>query len=207
MRDARCHGIIKPANAEIHPRQRCAMRGSTETIVPVVCFGIVVLCGCEGLVPHDGPSLLIPKFQRWEIFGFIAGLGTTFAAVPDMLVMLTRRLAGGIYPKMPAIMGAFRSSGILRLADCFTAGDRVDGPFLLDVREPVELAVERVPGAANIPLGDLRSRLGDLPRDREILVFCRSGQRAYRATRVLLQHGFRARNLMGGTLSRAMLSL
>jgi rhodanese-related sulfurtransferase len=83
----------------------------------------------------------------------------------------------------------------------------VDGAFLLDVREPVELAVENVPEAVNIPLGQLRSRLADLPRDREILVFCRSGQRAYYATRVLLQHGFKARNLTGGTLSRAMLSL
>jgi len=78
--------------------------------------------------------------------------------------------------------------------------------FLLDVREPVELAVEQVPGALNIPLGQLRSRLGELPRDRDILIICRSGQRAYLATRILLQHGLRARNLAGGMLSRAMLS-
>jgi NADPH-dependent 2,4-dienoyl-CoA reductase/sulfur reductase-like enzyme/rhodanese-related sulfurtransferase len=77
--------------------------------------------------------------------------------------------------------------------------------FLLDVREPVELAVERVPGAVNIPLGQLRARLGELPRDREILVICRSGQRAYYATRLLVQHGFNARNLSGGMLSRAIL--
>jgi NADPH-dependent 2,4-dienoyl-CoA reductase/sulfur reductase-like enzyme/rhodanese-related sulfurtransferase len=77
--------------------------------------------------------------------------------------------------------------------------------FLLDVREPVELAVEHVPGAVNIPLAELRTRLGELPRDREILVICRSGQRAYYATRVLVQHGFKARNLSGGMLSRAIL--
>jgi NADPH-dependent 2,4-dienoyl-CoA reductase/sulfur reductase-like enzyme/rhodanese-related sulfurtransferase len=75
--------------------------------------------------------------------------------------------------------------------------------FLLDVREPAELAVEHAPGAANIPLGQLRARLGELPRDREILVICRSGQRAYLATRILLQKGFKARNLAGGMLSRA----
>jgi len=75
--------------------------------------------------------------------------------------------------------------------------------FLLDVREPVELAVESAPGAVNIPLGQLRARLGELPRDREILVICRSGQRAYSATRLLLQKGFKARNLAGGMLSRA----
>jgi NADPH-dependent 2,4-dienoyl-CoA reductase/sulfur reductase-like enzyme/rhodanese-related sulfurtransferase len=77
----------------------------------------------------------------------------------------------------------------------------VDGEFLLDVRGAAELAVEGVPGAVNIPLPELRSRLGELPRDREILVFCRSGQRAYYATRVLLQNGYSARNIAGGMLA------
>jgi rhodanese-related sulfurtransferase len=80
------------------------------------------------------------------------------------------------------------------------------GAFLLDVRQPVELVVERVPGAVNIPMGGLRSRLGELPRDREVLVICRSAQRAYYATRILLQNGFKARNVSGGMLSRAMVS-
>ncbi len=75
--------------------------------------------------------------------------------------------------------------------------------FLLDVREPLELAVENVPGAINIPLGQLRTRLGELPRDQEIKVICRSGQRAYSATRILLQNGFNARNVSGGMLSLA----
>jgi NADPH-dependent 2,4-dienoyl-CoA reductase/sulfur reductase-like enzyme/rhodanese-related sulfurtransferase len=83
--------------------------------------------------------------------------------------------------------------------------DALDGAFLLDVRQPVELVVERVAGAVNIPLGQLRARLGELPRNREILVICRSAQRAYYATRILLQNGFMARNLSGGMLSRAML--
>jgi rhodanese-related sulfurtransferase len=81
-----------------------------------------------------------------------------------------------------------------------------DSAFLLDVRQPVELVVESVPGAVNIPLGELRARLGELPRNREILVICRSAQRAYYATRILVQSGFKARNLSGGMLSRAMVS-
>ena len=84
--------------------------------------------------------------------------------------------------------------------------DATDGGFLLDVRQPVELVVERVPGAVNIPLGELRARLGELPRNREIHIICRSAQRAYMATRILLQNGFKARNISGGMLSRAMLS-
>jgi NADPH-dependent 2,4-dienoyl-CoA reductase/sulfur reductase-like enzyme/rhodanese-related sulfurtransferase len=78
--------------------------------------------------------------------------------------------------------------------------------FLLDVRQPVELVVESVPGAINIPLPQLRSRLGELPREREILVICRSAQRAYYATRILLQNGFKARNISGGMLARVMVA-
>ena len=83
--------------------------------------------------------------------------------------------------------------------------DSMDGAFLLDVRQPVELVVESVPGAVNIPLPQLRARLGELPKDREIQIICRSAQRAYYATRILLQNGFNARNLSGGMLSRAMI--
>jgi NADPH-dependent 2,4-dienoyl-CoA reductase/sulfur reductase-like enzyme/rhodanese-related sulfurtransferase len=81
--------------------------------------------------------------------------------------------------------------------------DSLDGGFLLDVRNPPELAVESVPGAVNIPLPQLRERMGELPRDREILVICRSAQRAYFATRILLQNGFKARNISGGMLARS----
>ena len=85
--------------------------------------------------------------------------------------------------------------------------DSLDGAFLLDVREPVELTVESVPGAVNIPIGQLRKRLEELPRNREIHVICRSAQRAYYATRILVQNGFKARNISGGMLSRAMHAL
>jgi MtN3 and saliva related transmembrane protein len=66
------------------------------------------LCGCQDLVPHDTQSLLMPRFQRSEIFGFVAGLGTTFAAVPDLLAMLRRRSAAGMNPRMAGIMGVFQ---------------------------------------------------------------------------------------------------
>jgi len=83
--------------------------------------------------------------------------------------------------------------------------DAAASGFLLDVRNPPELAVESVPGAVNIPLPELRGRLAELPRDREIHVICRSAQRAYYATRILLQNGFKARNISGGMLTRSML--
>ena len=85
--------------------------------------------------------------------------------------------------------------------------DSTDDVFLLDVREPLELAVESVPGAVNIPLGQLRSRLTELPKDRVIHLVCRSAQRAYYATQMLQQQGFKVSNISGGMLSRAMQSM
>jgi len=70
--------------------------------------------------------------------------------------------------------------------------------LILDVREPAEYSRGCLDGAVNIPLGQLRGRLSELPRDREIWVNCGVGQRAYYACRLLTQHGFRARNLSGG---------
>ena len=81
--------------------------------------------------------------------------------------------------------------------------DATDGHVLLDVRNPQELAVEDVPGAVHIPLPQLRARLGELPRDKEIHVICRSAVRAYYATRILLQNGFAAKNISGGMLARS----
>ncbi len=75
--------------------------------------------------------------------------------------------------------------------------------FMLDVRDSIELAVENVSGSVNIPLGQLRDRLAELPKDRHIHVYCRSGQRAYYAVRILMQHGFKASNIAGGMLSMA----
>ena len=98
------------------------------------------------------------------------------------------------------------AANVLRDDMPLTHWNAMNGRFLLDVREPVELVVDRVPGVVNIPLGELRSRLAELPRDREIDVICRSGQRAHAATRILVQHGFTARSVSGGMLSRAMWS-
>ena len=70
--------------------------------------------------------------------------------------------------------------------------------FLLDVREPAEFKAGSITGAANIPLGQLRQRLDDLPRNRPIWVNCRVGQRSYIAVRILQQNGFDVHNLSGG---------
>ena len=69
---------------------------------------LITLCGCQDLVPRDTASLFIPRFHRSEIFGFVAGFGTTFAAMPDLIAMLRRRSSAGMNPRMVTIMGVFQ---------------------------------------------------------------------------------------------------
>jgi NADPH-dependent 2,4-dienoyl-CoA reductase/sulfur reductase-like enzyme/rhodanese-related sulfurtransferase len=107
--------------------------------------------------------------------------------------------------KDPINFAGMVASGVLRGDMPLSHWDALNGAFLLDVREPFELAVEHVAEAVNIPLGELRSRLDELPRDREISVICRSGQRAYYAARMLSQNGFDASVVSGGMLSHALL--
>jgi NADPH-dependent 2,4-dienoyl-CoA reductase/sulfur reductase-like enzyme/rhodanese-related sulfurtransferase len=77
--------------------------------------------------------------------------------------------------------------------------------FLLDVRTPAEFAKGSVPNARNVPLGAIRNKLDELPRDRTIHAFCGVGLRSYIACRILEQNGFDVRNLPGGyTTYRAM---
>jgi NADPH-dependent 2,4-dienoyl-CoA reductase/sulfur reductase-like enzyme/rhodanese-related sulfurtransferase len=109
--------------------------------------------------------------------------------------------------KDPVNIAGMVGAGVLRgdLPSSHWGADSEED-VVLDVRETPELAVEGVPGAVHIPLGELRDRLHELPDDREIHVLCRSGQRAYYATRMLLQNGFDAKVRSGGMLSRAILA-
>src|SRR3972149_7279161 len=77
-------------------------------------------------------------------------------------------------------------------------------PFTVDVRPRLVAARSAIPGTINIPLGELRSRLNELPRDKEIWVHCGVGQPSYFAARILKQHGFKVRNISGGFASYKM---
>ncbi len=105
--------------------------------------------------------------------------------------------------KDPVNFAGMVAADVLRDDQPISHWEEAKSGFILDVRQPFELAVENIPGATNIPLGVLRSRLSELPKDREINVICRSGQRAYYATRILLQNGYKAKNVSGGMISYA----
>jgi rhodanese-related sulfurtransferase len=86
--------------------------------------------------------------------------------------------------------------GDMPLADWARLG--VDDTGVVDVRDPDEFAAGHVPGAVNVPLGELRRRQRELPRDRPLALCCGVGQRAYYAVRFLAQHGYAVANLSGG---------
>jgi molybdopterin/thiamine biosynthesis adenylyltransferase/rhodanese-related sulfurtransferase len=74
-----------------------------------------------------------------------------------------------------------------------------NGVVLLDVREPHELEISRLPNSVNIPLGNLAARLSELDSAREMVVFCKSGTRSARALELLASAGFKkVKNLKGG---------
>ncbi|EGR4232122.1 FAD-dependent oxidoreductase [Vibrio cholerae] len=74
-----------------------------------------------------------------------------------------------------------------------------DEQVLLDVRNPMELQnMGYLPGAINIPVDQLRQRMNELPKDKEIVIYCQVGLRGNVAYRQLVNNGFKARNLIGG---------
>ncbi len=81
-----------------------------------------------------------------------------------------------------------------------------DPPLLVDVREPWEWSAGNLAdrGAVHVPLGELAHRLEELPRDRQLVVYCRAGGRSEQAARALLEAGFpRVANLRGGAVAWA----
>lgn len=72
------------------------------------------------------------------------------------------------------------------------------GAFILDVREQNEWDAGHIEGAVHIPLGELRTRLEDLPRTETIYSYCHAGLRGYLASRILQENGFKVKNLDGG---------
>ncbi len=104
-------------------------------------------------------------------------------------------------------MEAFRSAGgaLVRTDEISAAEARVvldsDKPFVLDVRGAAEFKEGHIPGAINIAHTRLLARLAEVPRDRHILVNCRSGARSSRACSLLQKHGYQCTNLAGGMLA------
>lgn len=105
--------------------------------------------------------------------------------------------------KDPVNMAGYVAANILQKAVQVVPWEEVPervagGAFLIDVRAPKEVEKGGVEGACNISVDELRARMDEIPKDKEILVFCQGGLRAYIAARILAQNGYDVKNIDGG---------
>ncbi|MCX6969773.1 MAG: FAD-dependent oxidoreductase [Verrucomicrobia bacterium] len=138
--------------------------------------------------------------RRIDVIATAIQLGGTVFDLEESELCYAPQFGGAKDPVNYAGMIAANSlRGDHPLADCNQL--LPESSVLVDVRDPDEFEEGHIPGAINFPLNELRARLDELPRDRELWLYCRVGLRGYYATRLLLQHGFHAKNLPGGYLT------
>jgi len=101
--------------------------------------------------------------------------------------------------KDPINMAGFIAANILEgIVDIKHINELEDSDFILDVRAAYERKNGIIDGDVNIPLEELRNNIADLPKDKTIHAYCKTGLRSYIATRILGQNGFNVKNLPGG---------
>lgn len=135
--------------------------------------------------------------KRIDVIAMAIQMGGTVHDLAEAELCYAPQFGGAKDPvNLAGMVAVNHLDGLMPLADWqrLAGSDTV----LVDVRNADEYAAGHVDGAVHIPLAELRRRYGELPRDRALAVYCGVGQRAYYATRFLLQHGYRAANLSGG---------
>jgi sulfur-carrier protein adenylyltransferase/sulfurtransferase len=187
--------------------------------------GLVPSCaegGVLGILPG-----LIGVVQATEAVKIILGRGTTLKGrllLYDALEMRFRELklkrdpacpVCGDHPTVtklidyqefcgvrPAAAAPAQTEGVIDPLQVKEKQDRGDNFVLIDVREPYEYQICRIPGSLLIPLGDLPKRFGELDQNADIVAHCKSGARSQKAVDLLKQNGFRnVRNMTGGILA------
>ena len=112
---------------------------------------------------------------RTLALGFVAAVAVSFAALAD----------GELAPLSQDAYMAMPKSG-------------AQAPFVLDVRAPEEFVTGHVPGAVNIPYDQVATRVAEIPKDKDVVLYCRSGRRAAMAAEVLAAQGYtRLKHLEG----------
>lgn len=180
----------------VHPAHHAGYYPSAEAMTLKLLFdpttGRVLGAQCVGGAGVD---------KRIDILAAAIQGGLTVFDLEEMELCYAPQFGSA---KDPINMAGFVAGGLLRGehpqvdVEAVLAAPAGERPFLLDVRTPDEFASGHIPGAVNIPVDDLRSRLKELPLDRQIAAYCQVGQRGYLATRIMLQAGLSVVNIGGG---------
>jgi rhodanese-related sulfurtransferase len=116
------------------------------------------------------------------------------------MIMTMLRSASLLLLTMPALAGEVTVASISQDAFLALPSQGAEAPFVLDVRTPEEYASGYVPGAVNIPHDQLASRLAEVPKDKEIVLYCRSGRRTALAADVLAANGYKKLEHLDGDI-------
>ncbi len=188
--------------AHLHPNSHAGYYPGAEPIAMKVLFapGTGRLLGAQA-VGRDGVD------KRIDVFATALKGGLTMPDLAELELAYAPPYGSARDPaNLAGMIGENVLAGRVALAqwnEILSLDPR--SAVILDVRRAEERDRGHLPGSIHIPLDELRSRLDELPRDREIIAHCHTGQRSYFACRLLAQHGFRVRNLTGSwrTLSMA----
>ena len=135
--------------------------------------------------------------KRLDVIAAMIQMGATVHDLAEAELCYAPQYGSAKDPvNVAGMMAANALHGDMPLADWKDLGPRA--AYLLDVREPDEFVAGHIAGATNLPLSQLRKRVTEVPRDRQVWVYCAAGQRAYFAQRLLRQRGVDALNLSGG---------
>ena len=137
--------------------------------------------------------------KRIDVFAVVIRAGLTVYDLEELELSYAPPFGSAKDPvNFAGFVAANALRGDVKLCQVADVINPTAGQKLIDVRLPEEVAVGTIPGSINIPLDELRDRLDELSKEKEYLVCCRVGMRAYLACRLLVQYGFNCRNLTGG---------
>jgi len=203
----RFEGQVSVFDARVGPCYRCVYPDPPPpNVVPSCAEG-----GVLGVLPG-----IVGTLQAAEAIKLIAGIGEPLIGRMLLFDALSMRFRTMRIPKNPDCKVCGANPQIRELIDydeyCtpvnnmeITAGElaqrleRNEPVFLLDVREPMEWSIGHLQNATHVPMRQVPSQLGALPKDKEIVVYCRSGARSANVQQYLLANGFsKVKNLSGG---------
>jgi NADPH-dependent 2,4-dienoyl-CoA reductase/sulfur reductase-like enzyme/rhodanese-related sulfurtransferase len=185
-------GVTDYSKAYLHPRQHAAYFPGAKPMHLKLLFRTEDgrLLGAQA-VGEEGVD------KRIDVLSLAIQMGATVFDLEEAELCYAPQFGSA---KDPINLAGMSASNTMRGDAPIASWSKLNsnGFLLLDVRDEDEYQQGHIPGAKNIPLGQLRGRLSELPQEREIRLYCAGGQRAYYASRLLTQQGFRAQNLPGG---------
>lgn len=138
--------------------------------------------------------------KRIDVIATAIKGGLTVLDLPDLELSYAPPFSSA---KDPVNMAGYVASNIVEGLAEIVQWHEIDeivaqGGLLIDVREPIEREAGIIPGSINIPLGQLRERLSEIPKGNTVYVSCQVGLRGYLAARILTEHGYHVKNVDGG---------